>query len=457
MNLDVPDEPLKEKMLVMKAGNGINPEHVATIVSAMFIEAGHDEFEHKLTLQHGRNSTFYLLGDLPDEFTFESMASSIATIGATTTIDSYFVEKFLGGDPNDIPDGGTIVFSVADVDDAVEDTVPVKIDRNKPDPYDLYLRLSAPPQPGALLGSIDAGEVHNALVSEFKAPRVCSLGIANLRKNVIKAFGGEALQLSSQTYYCEIHVARGGVKQDPIAIAKPPSKMITTGCGAKLMVEILPQIRARCAPAVKWAMDQSKASEEGTLIYFERVSARSQGETYQAVSTPLQKGLYDLCDTYGIAMPYRNGVQFDKAKTYFGFHNELQKNAFVDAFNINPKGIPQIKLNHLGTIFVDKNGFDWKVGFTNKNMTIFCDKCLKLTPRTSYCKPVKDRIIHLQQMGLVGSETQLMCTCIGVYRGGKKNMASKDEVESKRDEIRRRKRARQGASSSSNADTQNTA
>ena len=74
-----------------------------------------------------------------------------------------------------------------------------------------------------------------------------------------------------------------------------------------------------------------------------------------------------------------------------------QKNAFEDAFNINPKGIPQIKLNHNGTIFVDKNGYDWKVGFTNKNMTIFCDKCLKLTPRTLYCKPVKDRIIRLQQ------------------------------------------------------------
>ena len=238
----------------------------------------------------------------------------------------------------------------------MEDSVPVKIDRNKPDPYDLYLRLSAPPQPGALLESIDAGEVHNALVSEFKVPRVCSLGIANLRKNVIKAFGGEALQLSSQTYYCEIHVARGGVKQvrpyppphpqtaeshhthkwpnpspthkvpnpaqDHIAIEKP-SKMITTGCGAKLMVEILPQVRTRCAPAVKWAMDQSKASEEGTLIYFERVAARSQGETYQSVSTSLQKGLYDLCDTYGIAMAYRNGVQFDKTKTYFGFHNEV--------------------------------------------------------------------------------------------------------------------------------------
>ena len=70
--------------------------------------------------------------------------------------------------------------------------------------------------------------------------------------------------------------------------------MITTGCGAKLMVEILPQIRARCVPAVKWAMDQSKASEEGTLIYFERVSAPGQGETYQIVSESLQKGLYDL-------------------------------------------------------------------------------------------------------------------------------------------------------------------
>ena len=92
MNLDFPDAPLQEQMLVMKAGDGINAEHVATIVSAMFIEAGHDEFEHKLTLQHGRNSTFYLLGDLPDGFTFESMASSIATIGATT-INSYFAEK----------------------------------------------------------------------------------------------------------------------------------------------------------------------------------------------------------------------------------------------------------------------------------------------------------------------------------------------------------------------------
>ena len=60
-------------------------------------------------------------------------------------------------------------------------------------------------------------------------------------------------------------------------------------------------------------------------------------------------------------------------------------------------------------------------------------------------------------MGLVGSETQLMCTCIGVYRGGKKNMASKGEMENKRNEILRRKRARQEAPSSSNADTRNTA
>ena len=97
MNLDVPDAPLKEKMLVMKAGNGINAEHVATIVSAMFIEAGHDEFVQERTLQQGRNATFYLLGELQDGLTFESMASSIATIGVTTTIDSDFVEKFLGG------------------------------------------------------------------------------------------------------------------------------------------------------------------------------------------------------------------------------------------------------------------------------------------------------------------------------------------------------------------------
>ena len=45
---------------------------------------------------------------------------------------------------------------------------------------------------------------------------------------------------------------------------------------------------------------------------------------------------------------------------------QVQKTTFEDAFNINPKGIPQIKLNHNGMIFVDKNGYDWKVGFTNK-------------------------------------------------------------------------------------------
>lgn len=50
-----------------------------------------------------------------------------------------------------------------------------------------------------------------------------------------------------------------------------------------------------------------------------------------------------------------------------------------------------------------------------------------------------------------------MCTCIGVYRGGKKNMASRDEVNGKRDEILRRKRARQEAPSSSDADMRNTA
>ena len=46
-------------------------------------------------------------------------------------------------------------------------------------------------------------------------------------------------------------------------------------------------------------------------------------EVSALVCTSLQKGLYDLCDTYGIAMAYRNGVQFDKTKTYFGFHREV--------------------------------------------------------------------------------------------------------------------------------------
>ena len=59
-------------------------------------------------------------------------------------------------------------------------------------------------------------------------------------------------------------------------------------------------------------------------------------------------------------------------------------------------------------------------------------------------------------MGLVGSETLLMCTCVGIYRGNKRK-ASRDEMESKRDEIIRRKLARQGASSSSDANMQNTA
>ena len=92
--------------------------------------------------------------------------------------------------------------------------VPVKIDRNKPDPDDICLRLSAPPQPLALLGTVDEGEVHNTIMREFKVPNGCSLEIVNLRKSVIKAFGGEALQLSSQTYYVEIHAARGGTKQE---------------------------------------------------------------------------------------------------------------------------------------------------------------------------------------------------------------------------------------------------
>ena len=70
-------------------------------------------------------------------------------------------------------------------------------------------------------------------------------------------------------------------------------------------------------------MDQSKASEEGKLMFFERATAPGRGETYQSASDFLQKGLYDLCETYDIAMAYRNGVQLDRTKTYFGFHTEV--------------------------------------------------------------------------------------------------------------------------------------
>jgi len=152
---------------------------------------------------------------------------------------------------------------------------------------------------------------------------------------------------------------------------------------------------------------------------------------------------------------------------------QVQMNAFEDAFNINSKNIPQIKLNHNGTVFIDKKGYEWKVGFTYKNMTIFCDKCLKLATRTSYCQPVKDCILRLQQaaphpsskekkttstplslpaqMQLIGNAAPLMCTCIGTFRGNKNKMATKDQVEDKMDEIRRRKHARLEATSSHEA------
>jgi len=111
-----------------------------------------------------------------------------------------------------------MVFSVTGVDDRPDDLVPVKIDRNKPDPEDICLRLSAPPQPLALLGTVDEDEVHASIKSEFKVPDGCSLKILNLRRGMIKAFGGEALQLNSQTYYAEICAARGETKQE-----HPPS------------------------------------------------------------------------------------------------------------------------------------------------------------------------------------------------------------------------------------------
>ena len=93
-----------------------------------------------------------------------------------------------------------------------------------------------------------------------------------------------------------------------------------------------------------------------------------------------------------------------------------QMNGFEDAFNTNTKNSPQIALNHNGTVFKDASNYVWKVGFTYKNMIIYCDKCLKLAARTSHCQAVKDRILRLQKIGLIGDAAPLMCTCIGAFR-----------------------------------------
>ena len=82
---------------------------------------------------------------------------------------------------------------VAGVDDRLEDLVPVKIDLNKLDPQDICLRLTALPQALALLGTVDENEVHSTIQGHFKVPAGCSLKISNLRKGVVKAFGGQAL------------------------------------------------------------------------------------------------------------------------------------------------------------------------------------------------------------------------------------------------------------------------
>ena len=93
--------PRREEMLVMKVGSGITAENVGTIATVMFIESGYDEldaFENKLILQQGKNSTYFLLGELPDEITYEKMVSSIgATLGVTLTITTNFAEEYLAG------------------------------------------------------------------------------------------------------------------------------------------------------------------------------------------------------------------------------------------------------------------------------------------------------------------------------------------------------------------------
>ena len=55
------------------------------------------------------------------------------------------------------------------------------------------------------------------------------------------------------------------------------------------------------------------------------------------------------------------------------------------------------------------------------------------------------------QLGLIGDAAPLMCTCVGTYRGNKNKLATRDQVESKVEELRRLKRARTEAGSSHSA------
>ena len=44
----------------------------------------------------------------------------------------------------------------------------------------------------------------------------------------------------------------------------------------------------------------------------------------------------------------------------------------------------RIKTEPDGTVFKDASNYEWKVGFTYKNMTIYCDKCHNLDVETPY-------------------------------------------------------------------------
>ena len=68
-----------------KVGNGITAENVGTIITVMFIESCYEEVENKLTLQQGKNSTYFLLGELRDGFvTYEMQGITPLTSVSTT-------------------------------------------------------------------------------------------------------------------------------------------------------------------------------------------------------------------------------------------------------------------------------------------------------------------------------------------------------------------------------------
>ena len=78
-----------------------------------------------------------------------------------------------------------------------------------------HQRIIAPPQSNVLLATINVDEVKHAIAHAYKVPDFMTLNFIDVRQVKVKALGGEALQISSQTYYVEVYAAWNGKKMVP--------------------------------------------------------------------------------------------------------------------------------------------------------------------------------------------------------------------------------------------------